>query len=287
VQQGLTRLRRLALVTRPSDRVFVHLAGHGATGRPLTDTSRETSATHILQFGDGSIVRYDQFTPSFRRIAASGAELSVLDGNCDGGEAVMDAIGQRYLALSTTAIHAPGITNTPNPGDLMSRAGKPNSFGLARTDEVGRVEGQAQDVAHAWHESDERVRGPEPHGLGQTRYDRLFANELRVIAGSAIIAALHRNATVRDDDRPALLSRHGGCVPDCGRRGVRQVDHHVLLQGGPDQVFSGRGQSRLRLGTALAGCRVRIVEAMGRRDHPEALRPEPILRRGIQIGQSV
>ena len=454
VQQGLTRLRRLALVTRPSDRVFVYLAGHGATGRPLTDTSRETSATHILQFGDGSTVRYDQFTPSFRRIAGSGAELSVLDGSCDGGEAVMDAIGQRYLALSTTAIHAPGITNTPNPGDLMSRAGKPNSFGLwwsreptaslmtaqvphrfyqkifrsddtdisrwslfykpgitfyqavggswdlmvrhcylyryvypdgyakltadekalmtvtadayltdmredlnalapaitalrgilgdaalvgraadvyaaayptpwrtlfgdltwnvdaepvrkspigtdieprryagrdgflrmaadilatltlfaqsydeqerllraldreirhkdiytdrftdrvalrpsptptdylkfnkvdewqrersrrllervgrpelqiatrlrelssalARTDEVGRAEWKAQDVGHAWQESDERARGPEPHGLRQTRYDRLFANELRVIAGSAIIAALH------------------------------------------------------------------------------------------------
>lgn len=130
VHVGLTRLRRLSLITRASDRVFVYLAGHGATYRTLADTAQSTSATHILQFGDGAVVGYDQFTPSFRRIGATGADLTVFDGSCDGGEAVMDAIGQRYLALSTTAIHSPGLTNTPNPGDVMGRVGRPNSFGM-------------------------------------------------------------------------------------------------------------------------------------------------------------
>lgn len=127
---GLRELRRLALNVRAGDRVFVYLAGHGATGRGLTDRQRSSALLHILQFGDGSIVGYDQFEPAFRRMGVVGADLIVFDGSCDGGEAVMAALGERYLALSTTGIHAPGITNTPDPSNIMSRAGRPNSFGL-------------------------------------------------------------------------------------------------------------------------------------------------------------
>jgi hypothetical protein len=130
VQVGLLELRRLALTLRASDRVFVYLAGHGATYRALSDTTQGSAQSHILQFGDGSVVQYSEFSPWFKRMGAIGADVTVFDGSCDGGEAVMDAIGTRYLALSTTGIHAPGITNTPDPSNLMSHVGRPNSFGM-------------------------------------------------------------------------------------------------------------------------------------------------------------
>ncbi|MBX3160326.1 MAG: VCBS repeat-containing protein [Deltaproteobacteria bacterium] len=127
---GVTELRRLSRTVRASDRVFVYLAGHGATGRGITDTSQATAGSHIIQFGDNAIVSYSDLAAVFERMAATGADVTVFDGSCDGGEAVMSAIGQRYLALATTGIHAPGLTNTPDPSDVMRRAGRPNSFGM-------------------------------------------------------------------------------------------------------------------------------------------------------------
>ncbi len=130
VEDGLRNLARMALQLRSGDRAFVYLAGHGATQRSLNDRNRASALLHVLQFGDGSIVGYDRFAPWFRRMAVAGVDLTVFDGSCDGGESVLAALGERYLAMSTTGVHAPGLTNTPDPSNLMAKAGQPNSFGL-------------------------------------------------------------------------------------------------------------------------------------------------------------
>lgn len=127
---GITLLRRLARTVRPGDRVFVYLAGHGGSNRPALDRSRETALLHILQFGDGAIVWYRDFAPSFELMGDKGADLVVFNGACDGGESVLHATGERFLALSTTSVHAPGITGTPDPSDVMAIFGKPSHFGL-------------------------------------------------------------------------------------------------------------------------------------------------------------
>lgn len=129
-EDGLRQLAAMAMQLRPGDRAFVYLAGHGATNRSLSDHQRSSALLHVLQFGDGAIVGYDRFVPWLRRMAVAGVDLTVFDGSCDGGEAVMAALGERYLALSTTGVHAPGLTNTPDPSNLMGKAGRPNSFGL-------------------------------------------------------------------------------------------------------------------------------------------------------------
>lgn len=129
-QDALSQLGRLALQVRPADRVFVYFAAHGGSGRSLTDRRRSTALTHTLQFGQGALVSYDRIAPWLRRIAAAGADLTVLDGSCNGGESVLAAMGERYLALSTTAARAVGIINSPDPSAVMSCVGKPNSFGL-------------------------------------------------------------------------------------------------------------------------------------------------------------
>jgi FG-GAP-like repeat len=127
---GITILKNLALYLKAGDRLFVYLAGHGGSSRALGDTTKNTSLTHILQFEDLAIVGYDQFAPSFQLLGNKGVDLSVFDGSCDGGEAVLNAIGERYLAMSTTTVYAPGITNTPNPAEIMQLFGKPSRFGL-------------------------------------------------------------------------------------------------------------------------------------------------------------
>lgn len=127
---GIGILKNLALYLKASDKLFVYLAGHGGSSRSLGDTTKSVSLTHILQFEDGAIVGYDQFAPSFQLIGNKGVDLSVFDGSCDGGEAVLNALGERYLAMSTTTVYAPGLTNTPNPSEIMQIFGKPSMFGL-------------------------------------------------------------------------------------------------------------------------------------------------------------
>ncbi len=128
--EGIAVLKNLALYLKAGDKIFVYLAGHGNTGRTIGKTEKELSLTHGLQFEDGALVTYDKFSPSFQLMGNKGIDLSVFDGSCDGGEAVFNAIGERYLAMSTTAVCAPGITNTPDPSGIMKLFGKPSMFGL-------------------------------------------------------------------------------------------------------------------------------------------------------------
>ncbi|MER3433544.1 MAG: hypothetical protein C4288_08940 [Leptolyngbya sp. ERB_1_1] len=127
---GIAMLKNLALYLKVSDRLFVYLAGHGGSRRALGDTAKDKSLTHIFEFEDRVQVGYDQFAPSFQLMGNKGVDLSVFDGSCDGGEAVLNAIGERYLAMSTTTVYAPGLTNTPNPSEIMQMFGKPSMFGL-------------------------------------------------------------------------------------------------------------------------------------------------------------
>ncbi|SHE78920.1 Repeat domain-containing protein [Bacteroides luti] len=127
---GITILKQLSLYLRAGDRLFVYLAGHGGSSRALGDTTKSVSLSHIFQFEDGMIVGYDQFAPSFELLGNKGVDLSVFDGSCDAGESVLNAIGEKYLAMSTTSVYAPGITDTPNPSEIMQLFGKPNKFGM-------------------------------------------------------------------------------------------------------------------------------------------------------------
>jgi hypothetical protein len=127
---GAAIIKNLSLYLKSNDRLFVYLAGHGATGRAVNDMTKDVSITHWFQFEDGAGIGYNQFAPSFQLMGNKGVDLTVFDGSCDAGEAVMNAMGERYLAISTTAIHSPAITGIPNPAEIMQLFGKPNKFGM-------------------------------------------------------------------------------------------------------------------------------------------------------------
>ncbi len=127
---GIALIKNLALYLKAGDRLFVYLAGHGGSDRTIGNTDKNIALTHIFQFNDGSLVALDQFSPSFKLLANKGVDLSVFDGSCDGGETVLNAFGERYCAMSTTSVYAPGITNTPDPSEVMKLFGKPNAMGL-------------------------------------------------------------------------------------------------------------------------------------------------------------
>lgn len=128
--QGIEILKKMALNLKASDRLFVYLAGHGATGRGLSDLSKGAAMSHIFQFQDGDIHGLDQFAPSFQLLGNKGIDLTVLDGSCEGGETVINAIGERYVAFSATGTHGPAITNDPDPSVVMEIFGKPCPLGL-------------------------------------------------------------------------------------------------------------------------------------------------------------
>ena len=126
---GFEMLRRLALSAKPGDRVLVYLAGHGSNPRPPGNTDRAYAADHFVQFNNGELyVR--QLAPLFASLANQGADLSVFDGSCNGGETVCQAARERYCAMSTTGVTSPGLTNFPNLADALRIEQKPSTFGL-------------------------------------------------------------------------------------------------------------------------------------------------------------
>ena len=142
--RGVALSAALARAVAPADRVFVYLAGHGAGARNLGDFSRDPAFGHRFQFNDGALIPYRDFAPSFELMADKGAQVSVIDGSCDGGETVVAATGERYVAISTTSVWAPGLTNTPNPADVITQFGRPARQGMwwTRSDAVSRLSGR-------------------------------------------------------------------------------------------------------------------------------------------------
>jgi hypothetical protein len=142
---GVELVNRLARVVRPTDRVFVYLAGHGAAGRNSTDDHSTSAAlSHYIQFESGGL-RLNEIAPAFSLMGDKGVDLAVFDGSCDGGESVLAATGERYLAVATTGVYAPGFTNTPSPGNVLKSFGQPNAFGMwwSPSDAVSMMTGEA------------------------------------------------------------------------------------------------------------------------------------------------
>jgi hypothetical protein len=127
---GTTLLAQLAHAARSTDRVFVYLAGHGATDRANGDYTHDVALSHYIEFGAGDGLRLRDITPSFELMAYKGCDVSVFDGSCDAGETVVAATGSRYVAMSTTGARAPGLTNSPSPGGAMKQFGQPSRFGM-------------------------------------------------------------------------------------------------------------------------------------------------------------
>jgi hypothetical protein len=112
------------------DFLVVYLAGHGADPRTnRNDTSKATALGHFVQFNYG-ILYVNQSAPLFEKIANKGVNLTVIDGSCNGGEAVLYGIGQKYCIMSTTGVYSPGLTGFPSPSASMSKDSKPGEFGL-------------------------------------------------------------------------------------------------------------------------------------------------------------
>ncbi|MFE1646980.1 FG-GAP repeat domain-containing protein [Microbacterium sp. P01] len=142
---GIELINRLARVVRPADRVFVYLAGHGAAGRSSTGDHTTASAFfHYIEFESGGL-RLTDIAPAFSLMGDKSVDLAVFDGSCDGGETVIAATGERYLAVATTGVYAPGLTDTPSPGNVLQKFGQPNTYGMwwSRSDTVSMMTGEA------------------------------------------------------------------------------------------------------------------------------------------------
>jgi hypothetical protein len=128
--QGLTALTNAFNSLVAGDFLVVYLAGHGHDPRTnRNDTSKATALSHYVQFNNG-ILYVSQTAPLFEKIANKGVHLIVIDGSCNGGEAVLYAMGQKYCAVSTTGVYSPSLTGFPSPATSMSKDSKPGEFGL-------------------------------------------------------------------------------------------------------------------------------------------------------------
>ena len=105
--QGLTALTNASNSLAAGDFFVVYLAGHGHDPRTnRNDTSKATALKHYVQFNSGNLY-VSQSSPLFEKIANKGVHLIVIDGSCNGGEAVLYAMGQKYCAVSTTGVYSP------------------------------------------------------------------------------------------------------------------------------------------------------------------------------------
>jgi len=128
--QGLTALTNVSNSLAAGDFLVVYLAGHGHDPRTnRKDTSKATALKHYVQFNSGNLY-VSQSAPLFEKIANKGVNLTVIDGSCNGGEAVLYAMGQKYCAVSTTGVYSPSLTGFPSPAASMSKDSKPGEFGL-------------------------------------------------------------------------------------------------------------------------------------------------------------
>jgi len=128
--QGLNALTTFSNLLASGDQVVVYLAGHGSNPRwNRSDTSKGTSASHFIQFNTG-ILYVSQVAPLFEKIATNGANLTVIDGSCNGGESVLYGMGKNYCIMSTTGVYSPSLTGFPVPSDAIDKDSAPGAFGM-------------------------------------------------------------------------------------------------------------------------------------------------------------
>jgi hypothetical protein len=127
---ALQLLNRLSNISHPGDRIFCYLAGHGSDprGANFLDEAVTTSQSHFVQFNSGEIW-VSQLSPVLKKIASAGADLTVFDGSCNGGETVLNAFGERYCASATTSVYAPALTDTPAIGNYLENTVRQSSLG--------------------------------------------------------------------------------------------------------------------------------------------------------------
>lgn len=128
--QGLTAITNESNSLTTGDFLVTYLAGHGFNPRDnRNDKSKNTALNHFVQFNTG-VIYVNQSAPLFEKIANKGVNLLVIDGSCNGGEAVLYAIGQKYCAVSTTGVYSPSLTNFPYPSNSIKKDSTPGKFGL-------------------------------------------------------------------------------------------------------------------------------------------------------------
>ena len=114
-ESAVKTITERADVMQVGDRLFIYLGVHGGDPRPtLKDQGVQWSAHHILQPQSGTFT-LEQIQTAIVGASQRGADITLFDGSCNGGETVLAAIGQRYSALSTVGVRAPGLTNFPDP----------------------------------------------------------------------------------------------------------------------------------------------------------------------------
>ncbi|HEX2948556.1 MAG TPA: hypothetical protein VHV83_03135, partial [Armatimonadota bacterium] len=124
---GLKEIKSLAGTAKKGDRCLVYLGGHGSNPRSVGDESKSVCKDHFIQVNTGSLY-VSQTSPLFKKLGDLGADLTVYDGSCNGGETVYDAAGEKYCALSTTSVYEPGLTGTPALKPVMNPNEIPCSF---------------------------------------------------------------------------------------------------------------------------------------------------------------
>lgn len=128
-EEGLKILQDASENLLEGDRMVVYLAGHGSNPRKWGDISKAPALEHYVQFNSG-IVMVSEVAPLFEALANNGVHLNVIDGSCNGGETVYNAIGQNYCAVSTSGVYSPGVVDAPNPSHAFSKDRDPSTFGL-------------------------------------------------------------------------------------------------------------------------------------------------------------
>ena len=128
--QGLNALTTLSNTLVSGDQLVVYLAGHGSNPRwNRNDISKGTAASHFIEFNSGTLY-VSQLAPLFEKIANNGANLSVIDGSCNGGESVLYGMGKNYCIMSTTGVYSPGLTSFPVPSNAIDKDSSPGAFSM-------------------------------------------------------------------------------------------------------------------------------------------------------------
>ena len=168
--KGLTMLQDCSKNLWSGDRMLVYLAGHGSNPRGWGDTSKAVALQHYVQFNSGNLY-VSQVAPIFEALAKGGIHLTVIDGSCNGGETVYNAIGQNYCAVATTSVYMPSLTNFPDPSNAIQKEGKPSTFGLWWDD---------PHLAAGW------MNGAIVSGVPERIQQRLFRNDRGEFSGLSL-----------------------------------------------------------------------------------------------------